>query len=165
MGKRNERFQYITSISAIIVAIAAIAVSIWQGVDNRKHNRLSVKPKLQIIFKSDLLEGPQITVSNNGLGPATVDKLEVSLNGKTFPGSAINAVLELKREMGLDGFSFSFDPIEGSTIRAGEKLVIMKFPDASAFKEVYDSLAAYINQIDFHLTYQSMYGENFTTDF
>ncbi|PJB00213.1 MAG: hypothetical protein CO128_01155 [Ignavibacteriales bacterium CG_4_9_14_3_um_filter_30_11] len=35
---------FIVSICAIIIALASLAVTIWQGVIIRKHNILSVKP-------------------------------------------------------------------------------------------------------------------------
>ena len=42
----------IVSFSAIVIAIASVVVTIWQGIETRKYNRLSVRPKLGISFES-----------------------------------------------------------------------------------------------------------------
>ena len=50
-NKRKISSDTVVSLSAIIIAIASIVVTIWQGIENRNHNRLSVRPKLAINFQ------------------------------------------------------------------------------------------------------------------
>ena len=38
----------ITAISAVVIAVATLAVSIWQGYETRRHQRLSVRPALVV---------------------------------------------------------------------------------------------------------------------
>ncbi len=69
----------IVSFSAIIVAVASIFISTWQGMEIRKHNRLSVRPKLEIHFyinKQDF----GYSLLNNGLGPANIIENKVLFN-------------------------------------------------------------------------------------
>lgn len=63
----------IQSLVAVSVALFALFISIWQGCEQRHHNRLSVKPILdleQISYNSNI----SIRLSNNGLGPAIIEK-------------------------------------------------------------------------------------------
>jgi hypothetical protein len=43
----------VTAIAATVIALLALIVSIWQGVTSREHNRLSVKPHLDIAWIGD----------------------------------------------------------------------------------------------------------------
>jgi hypothetical protein len=43
---------HILSISAIVIALASICVTLWKGSEIRKHNRLSVLPKIQIAYST-----------------------------------------------------------------------------------------------------------------
>lgn len=70
------------SRAAIIVAICAVAISVWQGYETRKHNRLSTKPI--ILYEWEVKEGQKsgIYIQNNGLGPAVLTDIEFSYAGK-----------------------------------------------------------------------------------
>jgi hypothetical protein len=73
--------EFIISLSAIVIAISSLAVSIWQGFVSRRHNRLSVTPLLAIDFKftSDAcLNG--IYIKNTGLGPAIIKSFCISID-------------------------------------------------------------------------------------
>ena len=73
MNNRNKKISSdkIVSYSAIIIAMASIFVANWQGIETRNHNRLSVRPKLEIIFESGK-DSFGYYLLNNGLGPAIV---------------------------------------------------------------------------------------------
>lgn len=74
-----------------IVAITALALSLWQLLSQRKHDRLSVRPYLSAGYKwhcsSDKgLKSFEVVVVNNGIGPAIIKDCFVEIDGKRIPG-------------------------------------------------------------------------------
>lgn len=58
----------ITAISATIVAMAALAVSITESKSAREHNRLSVRPLLQLYRTRQFDRPAGIVLYNQGTG-------------------------------------------------------------------------------------------------
>jgi len=71
----------VTAICAVIIALSALVVSIWEGIQNRKHNRLSVRPHLRIDRSTYVGSPAKITIGNNGLGTAIVQSFTVHCDG------------------------------------------------------------------------------------
>ena len=71
--------QVITSICAIVIALAALFVSVWSGVQTRKHNRLSVRPNLRVNYYDHSERPLSILISNDGLGPALIYDFSISI--------------------------------------------------------------------------------------
>lgn len=168
MAKTKRNSDRITSFAAIIVAVAAIAVSLWQGIDNRRHNRLSVKPKLQIVFRADPQGDAEIILRNDGLGPASIRNFEVKLDNKLLDKVSLSAIFELVRIMELDSVPFTFDPIVNTTtIRAGDQanILVFKYDESIDMPSIVRILREHVNRLDLYIEYESMYGEKFTINF
>ncbi len=71
------------AICATFIAILGLALSIWSAAQQRKHDRLSVKPILSIYFTSSEV-GYGWWLSNEGVGPARVAWFEVQVDGKVM---------------------------------------------------------------------------------
>lgn len=72
-----------------IIAISALGLAIWQGLLQRRHNHLSVKPHL--VFDKNVTDiTPQITIllSNTGTGPAIIKHFKVYIDGEILNSSA-----------------------------------------------------------------------------
>lgn len=71
----------LADVASIIIAVAALATAVWSGVAARRHNRLSVIPRLRINHRfrhsTDFLG---IRIANAGLGPAIVTSIELLLD-------------------------------------------------------------------------------------
>ena len=76
-------FDTIASITAIVIGVCALGVSIWQGYETRKNYRLSVTPYIVIVinFTKGLEFG--LVLQNKGVGPAVITKLNIKINGYT----------------------------------------------------------------------------------
>lgn len=70
------------AISAIVIAIASLAVSIYQVRAARLHNRHTVRPLLQLRLKTAPGTKSGIWLMNTGLGPAIVTGTRVWLDGE-----------------------------------------------------------------------------------
>jgi len=72
-----------TQAATIAIAITALGLSVWEGVQNRMHNRLSVRPILSMYTHTDLdTLSFHSTIQNNGLGPAIISSYRIFLDGK-----------------------------------------------------------------------------------
>ena len=69
------------ALSAIVVAACSLALSIWQGILARQHNRLSVRP-IVIVSGMHNEKGSGWVLGNAGLGPALVKWFEVTVDEK-----------------------------------------------------------------------------------
>jgi len=69
-SRKKVNWDKILAISTIIIALSAVIVSLWQGFEQRKHNRLSVKPILGLDFIANYAPGgqyPGIYLLNHGV--------------------------------------------------------------------------------------------------
>ena len=85
-GDNSNRLQIIANIATTLIALFAIALSVWEGSESRRYNRLSVLPQLEPMHYT-LLDNPQDTLftieyslDNSGLGPAVLEDLLVFYN-------------------------------------------------------------------------------------
>lgn len=98
-GSRS-RLEYLANILTVLVALAAIGLSIWQGYENRRFYRLSVLPHLEpseaswsspapidneyflLPGRTDSLYAVSYSLTNSGLGPAVLKDLRVYREGE-----------------------------------------------------------------------------------
>lgn len=83
---KSEKIQ---SSLAIFIAMTALMISVWQGCEQRRHNRLSVRPLLD--FQTVGHNNTQsIQLANNGLGPAIVQGFYIDVDGQRLDGNQVN---------------------------------------------------------------------------
>jgi hypothetical protein len=133
---------------------------VWEGFANRRHNRLSVRPKL--IFQIILVPGEQIRVSfeNQALGPAILRKFELVVDeNRRF---ALHDHSGCKRGFSAAGFGnqkffgLSIDP--GSCFAPGESHKLIEFSNTN--RESYETILRGLTRIKLSIVYESMYGES-----
>tara|TARA_R110002051_G_scaffold181774_1_gene251293 strand:+ start:66439 stop:66885 length:447 start_codon:yes stop_codon:yes gene_type:complete len=135
----------IVSYAAMFTAFMALIVSIYEGYEIRKHNRLSVRPHLITEINIKGVRQESIIIKNGGLGPAIIKEFEIFANGKKmkFWNDAMN-------EIKLTKFSSLTNLAEGDVIKSGERLPIV----------VLDTIIDNFN-LSFNLKFKSMYDEDF----
>jgi len=88
--------QILANYATLLVAVSAVTLSVWQGYEMRKHNRLSVLPNVDVVVKQLSLEKGEevelggtsetvtertsylgIKIENTGLGPAVFEKAKL----------------------------------------------------------------------------------------
>lgn len=91
----NDDWQVITGISSAVIALCALGFTIWQGKIAREHNRLSFRPHLGTWRSADAEKGfYSIEIINNGIGPAIIKELIVSVDGKRIAGNGADVTEE-----------------------------------------------------------------------
>ncbi|MFI6006622.1 hypothetical protein ACIA98_40860 [Streptomyces sp. NPDC051366] len=150
----------VTAICAVVIAIASLAVSIYQARVMRQHNRHSVRPVLQLHRGWPAGGRAGIRLINSGLGPAVVVDSLLSVDGE-----AIGAWCESSVDRVREGLSVSPSAV---TFNRGEVI-------ATVYEQYLLSIASYdpynhadvedmINRrLTLEIRYESVYGgENYT---
>lgn len=163
----------ITAISATVIALIALYVSIWQGIVNRDHNRLSVKPVLHFSSGELCEEDSEVTtyyihIENRGLGPAIIKSFKVyyqdylltsaDLKINRFNLLSVAADMATYKEGGVNKLSSRTLPPD-SMLSPGDKMelltveIIQKDPikRANVITDLFD--------IDVKIKYKSFYEE------
>ena len=171
--KKTLPVELTLSISAMIIAISSIAISIWEGITMRNHYHLSIQPRLDYFFDIEGFPDDDKTnfstavykVKNNGLGPAVITNIEYFIDEKK-----IDTGSDENKDIIFDEL-FNFDNIAGrgystlligQTIPMNETLTIYEyaFMTKEAFKR--QSMEFY-NRFSFIIKYKSLYDEHFET--
>ena len=82
----------IVALSAAVTAVAALVVSVWQGAETRKHNRLSVTPRIRFDFVYRRGEKVRFQLMNRGIGPAIVSKFAVNCDKRPVEPLCLSAL-------------------------------------------------------------------------
>ena len=147
------------------LAVAAILLSVWEGVENRRHNRLSVQPRIDgssQVSDEDGLWRQAFRFSSDGLGPAAVTEFRVYWQGlETWNGRAPAAASGPWQPV-LDRLSDRFDLTAsslgvGSVLRVGEdyQVLLVRQRSAGSIGDLLDATSA----IGVLLCYCSLYGD------
>ena len=158
-------WQTILGVASAIIALCAFAISVWQGVVSRKHNRMSVRPHLTTWRHSSASRGYyQVDLINNGIGPALIEKFSVKIDGKVLPGTELEAIDKAMKilfpntsyTMGKAyvGRGYAMAPKERCTI------VSVQFTGGAVpSPEIVEH--ALLSRADLEVRYKSFYGEEF----
>jgi hypothetical protein len=72
----------VIGICALFTSVCALMVSVWQARQSIRHQKISVLPYLQCYTSN--LHGLSYFISNEGLGPAIIQKVRVVHEGKAY---------------------------------------------------------------------------------
>lgn len=152
------------AIASAITAVCALGVTVWQGRQNYKHNKLSVRPMLATMEAHDEKDNigyASFTIENCGVGPAIIKKFillngdeEVSLNNrKTYD--------DFLRDITKDCFNiYTGSLVPGYSMPMNSKHPLLSFNYDTQKQDI--SFAHSLNLI---VEYQSIYqDETFTYD-
>ncbi len=146
----------------IFVAAVAVGIAVWQGIAQREHNRLSVKPHLDFhrIFAFPLPYS--VGILNSGIGPALVKSITLSYEGETFDGTTREGLDALMERMGLKD-SASMRVIKFAcgakyAMRAGEEIKFYSCKFNGGDESDYIDERAILERVQAVATYSSFYG-------
>jgi len=137
--------------AVVVIAISAVVVSVWQVKLAQTHNRLSVRPYMD--FFSGYVDNDnhwQITLSNEGVGPAILQSTEFTYQGKTYyTWDEVMTAANLN-DYRRGGVTFSKD----SPFAVGKTVIFIRLLRAE------EHLRGDLG-IDVKIKYESIYGESF----
>ena len=129
--------------AALVVAVCALVVTVWQGAVTRKHNRLSVTPVLTLFRRE--IDGI-ITVKNNGIGPALIISQEVYFRGEPLEEESFQKAIPRLIDSG--------HLLPGAAIAPGDEVMLFK-----SATYVDGSHIEVLQELRFRITYKSIYNE------
>ena len=135
-------------IGTLVIALCALAATIWQAAISRRHNKLSVRPVLTL-YRQDI-DGV-IYVKNNGSGPAIVKAYEVWKNGNRIEDDQWPSLMPHVFE--------APDLTIGCAIAVGDKVELVK---SAAYLD--NSHVAPLQALKFRIVYESIYGQSWTME-
>lgn len=155
----------LAGISSALIALCALAYTIWQGKKTQHHNKLSFRPHLTTWTHKDIDKGVYaVELMNNGLGPALIESFTIKVDGKNISGEQTEPIekglkilfpnLVYKSHQEYMGKGYSMAAKEKRTI------VVIQFSEPrSISKEVVEHA---FNRADLIIKYKSFYEEVFT---
>ena len=155
----------ITAIASGVIALIALAVSLWDHYDTREYYKISVYPNLRSITFTANKQDPRggIKIANGGLGPAVVDSITYFIDGKQVDDGNPQMWAELFIKQGLSG-SWNLERIgQGTIIRPGdEKILFYTYagPGTNWTANMGD-VNRFLRHLDFYIVYHSLYNEKF----
>lgn len=161
-----EVWKWLGSNLAEIIATCALLFTAYQAYLSRRHNRLSVIPRL-VSFGSrnseDNIGHIKVTLSNKGVGPAVIEFYLFELDRKPQKlkdsREALNFVDSLVGEICIRCSVSSFAP--GHVLAAGESLTIMEIVFSDAEGQGWRHIEEMMDRLALRVRYSSLYGEKF----
>ncbi len=138
-------------IGALVVSVCAVAIGGYEAYLQRKYDRASVWPRLELTTSI----GPdavKLELVNSGLGPALVEYAAVSVDGKPTRDWAD----ALERVLGRAPASYSSGSVRDRAIRAGESAMMLAVPASEVQRVAPDRL----DHVALTICYASVYQEH-----
>ena len=137
---------------AFFVSTATLVVYLYQARMMRAQQHASVWPYLESSYSN--VEDFRLVVRNKGVGPAIVQKVQMSLDGKPLATNAdlVAAVLGPGAALGYQNSG-----LEGRVLAPGEEVILFRIPDLKAALDFQARLTAH--RFGLKVTYASVYGD------
>jgi hypothetical protein len=147
---------------AVVVALMALGVSIWQGVLTRQHNRLTVLPVLFAYADFTLgTEESGLFLANRGGGPAILNSSMVSLKGKKAQHMTHDGWQAVLRDGGMSlkaaTISWRFEP--GAVVDAHDPILLLRLDKGGTVDELKELKQFVQKDLRVELCYCSLYDE------
>ncbi len=82
-------------VVATFIAFLALILTIWEGLENRRNNRLSTQPILSILEKWDETGYLyKLLLSNDGFGPAIIDNIVYNFASTVYREEEIQKLMD-----------------------------------------------------------------------
>ena len=70
---KHDSWERTIGVCSVVIAVCALVATLWQEASSREHNRLSVRPILDIVIGLASDSSPAgVSLENRGVGPAII---------------------------------------------------------------------------------------------
>lgn len=150
--------------AAALIALFAFLVAIWQAYISRKHNRLSVKPKLDLYTLCIDSEPIKIQLMNYGLGPAVISDITYEIGGKKYRSDKTETLMEFTDifKKPIDVGVITYYTIHDQTIiNANNSVDLLIFENSHTNKQYISDICNKLNDLTIYASYSCMYGDEY----
>ena len=153
MANRRELTDRILSITGVVVAACALIVTFYQVHLMRDQAKISVWPHVEQYNTTSATEFQRV-ISNEGLGPAVIRYLSVTVNGKSVK-SWRAAVIRLINEGSDPKLNFTQSDLPpGAVLLQGKTLTVLQITGAAG-----GYASRHWKNLDIRVCYCSLYGQ------
>jgi hypothetical protein len=149
----------VIALAATVIALSAFIVAVWQGIETRNHNRMSVMPRIRLGFVQSEKTPIRLYMLNSGTGPAVIENFLVRRDGKLVVSPNPEMLSGGLAQLGLAGDFFFRILYAGDTLTAGETLDIISVTLEDSTDAKVDILISELRRITVECEYASIYGE------
>ncbi len=143
------------SLASAVVALCALGVTVWQGRQNDRHNKMSVRPKLtasEDYQDDDKGRTVSFELINAGFGPAIIKDFVLVYDGKEVANNNRKAYEDFLRQLSKDvTFQSLYSFIPDSSLLAGERYELF------SFRHKHGQDVSFIDKLNLRVNYQSIY--------
>jgi hypothetical protein len=160
--RQRLRADTVTAAAAVLVAVAALFVTIWDGIQTRQHNRLTVMPKLSLNLDLESASNrlrATLTLTNNGLGPALFEASAIRFRGARRGDGFYTSWLAFKDSLMAPGLNVTraLDLARDEAIALGRAYVLLAVEADSTTPP--DAMYALFENLAVRIRYRSVYGD------
>ena len=158
MKKKFWNADKFLSLFAVLLSVGTLVVFIYQTNLVRKQQYASVFPYLEMGFHNRGYEQMKYVLTNVGVGPALIEKVEIKHSKGRYDGRFSDFLIELTKREGADSIYYSYSDISvGKMLPAGSSIELISCHDRYSSERVLDLIDQY--QVELNITYASVYGE------
>jgi hypothetical protein len=165
---RRDR-RWLRQIAPGAVALAAILLAVWEGFENRRHNRLSVVPNVDASRNFDM-RGQKFDMGllSSGLGPAVVQDLRIFVDGRMVYDKhsehdfAWTEIFPLYRGKNMDIWDDYH--VEGEFLIPGQRYDLFRVEPRGPDVAHIENFRELADRISVVLCYCSIYGDQCATE-
>jgi hypothetical protein len=144
----------VVAICATVIAVASLAVSVYEARATRRHNRISVRPFLELRVGLSQGRTAGLQLINAGLGPAAITRTVLTLDGEPLGEFSEASVNVLRSKLSVRPAAVTFR----RTILAADYdqfLLSINSFDRTEHAEFADLLR---HRLGMEIHYESLYG-------
>jgi hypothetical protein len=166
----KDVFGRVMTICALVVSVIALILGIWEGVEARRHNRLSVRPIIQferIWLPHEPWPQVGIYIANHGTGVALLENVTVYVDGEPVPSGDSGGFAEAARMLILadhPDFPIKFVTSMREAIPPEDVILLFGIDDEDYTEERIAVLRDALSRISMHVEYQSIYNDSYEID-
>ncbi|MDM7961201.1 MAG: hypothetical protein QUV19_03615 [Alteromonas macleodii] len=148
------------ALASAVIALSAFGATAYSSYLARKHNRISVFPKLDyaVVF-SNSVDRIGLFLVNNGLGPAVIEKWELLVDDMPYRAHGIERFEQLTTFLKLDdtvNYGY-FKP--GTMFQVGEAIELFAVSTEPYSFGRNDQIRNALQRLKITITYRSIYQE------
>ena len=150
-------FEILSNYSAQIIAACALLFATYHASQQRKHNKLSVKPHISSFVQSNRTESEchiRLELHNNGLGPAFINNFKIYLDNEPTTFSEVSSFVSENIPCNQGFFKFN----EGSAFPVGEVKHIIYITFSNEYSASFEKIYKRFNRINLSVDYECAYG-------
>lgn len=160
----------ITAAAAVVAALIALGIGVWENIQQRQHQRLSVFPSLGYIIElrnvdADASLQAEIQIVNDGVGPAIIDETRIRVGQPDGTERVYSTWTEAATALEAWGVQVAghAEFREGSVFGAGRERswVTLQLPAAEESQAAVQRFAELLERLTVTIRYHSIYRDEF----